>query len=173
VQDLRMIAGDEIVNDLAKGPEAYLQMWERAEGIAPTRCQPARARLGAGGIGRVRVGVSWEDQLRSAGQPNARPARVWTYCLQQRDRRPAGEVKAVFTKAGTASLVASTGPEHVIGGVGPGDRLPRGTTPFGRGVRRHGRFLLGVRNGRVRWVAVSSRSGLRTARASLKLAGLL
>jgi hypothetical protein len=29
IQDLRMIAGDQIVDDLANGAEAYLQMWER------------------------------------------------------------------------------------------------------------------------------------------------
>jgi hypothetical protein len=130
-------------------------------------------RVTAGGIGRVRVGVSWQDELRSAGQPGKRPARVWSYCLQERDKRPAGEVTAVFTQGGTASLVASTGPEHVIGRVGTGDRVPAGTKRFGAGVRRSGRFLFGVRAGRVRWVAVTSASGLRSARASLKLAGLL
>jgi hypothetical protein len=30
VEDLRVIAGPEIVADLARGAEAYLQMWERA-----------------------------------------------------------------------------------------------------------------------------------------------
>jgi microsomal dipeptidase-like Zn-dependent dipeptidase len=30
IEDLRMIAGDQIVDDLANGAEAYLQMWERA-----------------------------------------------------------------------------------------------------------------------------------------------
>ena len=39
VEDLRKQAGDEIIRDLARGPEAYLQMWERAEGI-PTGCRP-------------------------------------------------------------------------------------------------------------------------------------
>ena len=32
IEDLRMQAGDEIVDDLARGSEAYLQMWERAAG---------------------------------------------------------------------------------------------------------------------------------------------
>ena len=30
VQDLRQLAGDQIVDDLAGGAEAYLQLWERA-----------------------------------------------------------------------------------------------------------------------------------------------
>ncbi len=31
IEDMRSIAGPEIVDDLANGAEAYLQMWERAE----------------------------------------------------------------------------------------------------------------------------------------------
>jgi hypothetical protein len=31
VEDLRLIAGDQIVTDLANGAEAYLQMWGKAE----------------------------------------------------------------------------------------------------------------------------------------------
>ncbi|MEJ7720017.1 MAG: hypothetical protein WKF58_06020 [Ilumatobacteraceae bacterium] len=31
VEDLRAIAGDQIVRDLANGAEVYLQMWARAE----------------------------------------------------------------------------------------------------------------------------------------------
>ena len=30
-----MIAGQQIVDDLAQGAEAYLQMWQRAEAHAP------------------------------------------------------------------------------------------------------------------------------------------
>jgi hypothetical protein len=30
IQDLRTIAGDQIVDDMANGAEAYLQMWQRA-----------------------------------------------------------------------------------------------------------------------------------------------
>ena len=44
LEDNRHLAGDEIVRDLGRGAEAYLQMWERAEGVPPTRCQAARAR---------------------------------------------------------------------------------------------------------------------------------
>lgn len=32
IEDLRQLAGDEIVDDMANGAEAYLQMWERALG---------------------------------------------------------------------------------------------------------------------------------------------
>jgi hypothetical protein len=31
IEDLRMVAGPQIVNDMANGAEAYLRMWARAE----------------------------------------------------------------------------------------------------------------------------------------------
>ena len=34
IEDLRIIAGDQIVDDMANGAEAYLQMWARAESAA-------------------------------------------------------------------------------------------------------------------------------------------
>ena len=34
IEDLRMVAGQQIVNDMANGAEAYLQMWARAEAAA-------------------------------------------------------------------------------------------------------------------------------------------
>ncbi len=34
VEDLRVVAGPQIVEDLASGAEAYLQMWERTQAAA-------------------------------------------------------------------------------------------------------------------------------------------
>ena len=34
IEDLRMVAGQGIVDDMANGAEAYLQMWARAEDAA-------------------------------------------------------------------------------------------------------------------------------------------
>jgi hypothetical protein len=34
IEDLRMVAGPQIVNDMANGAEAYLRMWKRAETAA-------------------------------------------------------------------------------------------------------------------------------------------
>ena len=34
IEDLRQVGGDQIVDDLANGAEAYLQLWERAEAAA-------------------------------------------------------------------------------------------------------------------------------------------
>ena len=45
VEDLRMQAGNRIVRDLGRGAEAYLQMWERADGIEGVRCDRWRQRF--------------------------------------------------------------------------------------------------------------------------------
>ena len=60
VEDLRLLAGQEVVDDLGRGAEAYLQMWERAVGRAGHALRaaagprhPARPRA-ACGCGRAR-----------------------------------------------------------------------------------------------------------------------
>ncbi len=163
VEDLRKIAGDEIVKDMGRGAESYLEMWERAVGVPATRCQPARTRLRPTGVGRMGIGLSVEALLRSAGQPVKRGPRAWTYCLQERDGRPAGGVTAVLTPDGASALVVSTGPEHQALGVDTGDsatplrgrakRLGPGVlvAPAGKGAR----YVFGVRRGRVTYVGVA------------------
>ena len=54
VEDLRHLAGQQIIDDLGRGAEAYLQMWERADGI-PTGCRPATARLTKRGLAGARL----------------------------------------------------------------------------------------------------------------------
>jgi hypothetical protein len=158
VEDLRHIGGREIVDDLSRGAEAYLQMWERARGVPPTRCQPARGRTTRRGLTRVRIGASAGALLRRAGQPRTR-ARTWTWCA------PGGRISAVLTTAGRVTSVVSTAPRHTLAGAGRGDRLSRRararTKPRGRGlrVRRLGggrRAVLRLRGGKVRWVGVTS-----------------
>jgi hypothetical protein len=34
IEDLRKVAGDQIVDDMANGAEAYLQLWARAQAAA-------------------------------------------------------------------------------------------------------------------------------------------
>jgi hypothetical protein len=174
VEDLRKIAGDEIVNDMGRGAEAYLEMWERATGVPMSRCQPARTRFAAGGLGRVVLNTSNEALLRSAGQPAVRGARVWRWCVQQREGRK-GRIFAVLTPQGAAGLVASTYPQHVARKIGAGDRLSHGTRLVVRSAGGARRFVYGVRAGRVRWVAVATGTVARDRsrlRGYLKLAGL-
>ncbi len=182
IQELRNRTNDEITPDLARGAEAYLQMWERAVGVPVRRPQPARTRFTRAGLGRVRLGASPEALLRAAGQPAVRGPFVWRYGVQERENRR-GRITAVLgARGGAPVLVASTYPEHEALGVGAGDRSSalRGARRLGAGlaVRPAGggaRFVYGVRGGRVRFVAVASAATARTAaglRAVLRRAGL-
>jgi hypothetical protein len=181
IQDLRMIAGDQIVRDMARGSEAYLQTWERAEGIPLQRCRAARARFTRRGLGRIGLGLSPVRLLRRAGQPARRSGRTSRYCVSGR-RNGKAKVVAVFTRGERVGLVASTARGHRAHRIGRGARsrrLRRNTRSFGRGlrIRRAGRtrIVYRVRRGRVRYVAVASRSvakSPRRLRAYLRLAGL-
>jgi hypothetical protein len=169
IEDLRKIAGQEIIDDMGRGAEAYLQMWERGVGVPARRPQPARNRFSGRGLGRVVLGASNEALLRSAGQPAVRGARVWRYDVQEREGRK-GRIYAVLMPQGGAGLVASTYPEHKAGGIGAGARVRAR-----RALVVRGRYVYGVRGGRVRWVAVATRSLTRDARrlrGYVRLAGL-
>ena len=120
VEDLRKQAGDEIVRDLARGSEAYLQMWERAQGI-PTGCRPARARLTRKGLAGARLGAGHASLLRRAGQPKRRGARAWSYCT----RGGAGRMAVALTRGGRVALVASTSRGHRARGIRTGMRAKR------------------------------------------------
>ena len=91
-----------IVDDMARGPEAYLQMWERADGVQRPAAARRRARLTrARPHGRAdRRGAG--ALLRRAGQPKVRGARAWTYCVK---RRPDG---GGADAGGRVALVGST-----------------------------------------------------------------
>ena len=85
VEDLRMQAGDRIVRDLGRGAEAYLQMWERADGIEGVRCDRWRQRfLTSRGLPRrLQLGDKPKRVLKRAGQPVSR-TRTWRFCANGR-----------------------------------------------------------------------------------------
>ena len=168
VEDLRRLAGQEIIDDLGRGAEAYLQMWERADGI-PTGCRPASAKLTRRGLAGARLGASTASLLRRAGQPRRRGAKAWRYCLER------GKLVAALTPAGRVALVGSTAPGHKARGIRTGmkaKRARKGTKAFGRGVRKRGRYVYVVRGGRVRAVAVTTAKSRKAVRRYLKAAGL-
>jgi microsomal dipeptidase-like Zn-dependent dipeptidase len=152
IEDLRMIAGDQIVDEMSRSSEAYLQMWERAEGIrAAKECLPRRMRFSRGGLGRlpqgkVPLGAGPQRTLRSAGQPVRRPGRTWSWCVR---RQKGKRVKAVLDRSGRVGLVASKAPKHLWHAVQPGKANKR------RGLVRRGRIVYRVRGGKVRWVAAA------------------
>jgi microsomal dipeptidase-like Zn-dependent dipeptidase len=156
-EEVRKLGGPGIVSDLLRGPEAYLQMWERAVGI-PAKCVSRRGRFGRRGLGAIRLGMTPRALLESAGQP-LRRTRTWSYCVQGKGR--AGTA-AVMTPEGKVALIASTAPGHRARGIRPGDRLAklRGRAKrIGGGVwiSRLGKTRVAylVRRKRVRTVAIA------------------
>ena len=105
MQDLRKIAGKTIVQDMARGPEAYLQMWERAVGVSNDGCRQRSARKPAGVLRNLRPGASVKQVLQAAGQPHARLGDAFTYCA----KTGSGEttrVRAFFNGSGHLTRVS-------------------------------------------------------------------
>lgn len=187
VEDLRKQAGPQIVKDMAAGAEAYVEMWERADGVPRERCRSVRARFSRTGLGRAHLRATPEALLRRAGQPASRKGRVFRWCVGGRLNRKK-RVAAVFTSGGKVGLIASNAAGHstVHGRL----RVSRGTSV--RKMRHTGarrissrlyvkrlrggiKEVYGVRRGKVRYVAVASRSvgrSTRRLRAYLRLSGV-
>jgi microsomal dipeptidase-like Zn-dependent dipeptidase len=167
VEDLRMIAGDEIVRDLGRGAEAYLQMWERTEGIKPVSCPGAwrKGAIGSKGLGRkIRLGYTPRKLLERAGQP-VRRKRAWRWCAGKRRGDTKHKVAAVLTKRARVGLVLSTLRKHSAGGIrkgAPATELEQVAEPVTKRLWAQDagggrRFLYGVRGGKVKYVALASR----------------
>ena len=155
--DLRRLGGRPLVRDLWNGAEAYLEMWERANGIRTPGCFSARGAVHRKGRGPLRLGRRWPALLRAAGQPQRR-GRAWSYCV-----RGGGAEVAELTRRGTVELVGSTASHRRAGGVTVGERRA------GHGVHvrstAHGAWAYLIRAGRVAAVATASRSLSRRPRA--------
>jgi len=175
VEDLRQIAGQQIVDDLARGSEAYLQMWERADGVRGPTCRHRRLTIRPTEVGYVRMGATPEQVLRRAGQPLSRPGRAYRWCVVG---EPNARFGAVFTPAQRVGLVATTARRHTVGDLTVGDRASRlrgRTRAYGPGIRirrlrgTRARYVYGVSRGRIRFVGVASgeiaRTRARLARA--------
>ena len=170
IEDLRMQAGNRIVRDMGRGAEAYLQMWERADGIEEVRCDRWRQRfLTARGFARRlrarRPAEAGAEARRPAGEPDAHLALV-----RERPQPPEADgeegrrkqVVAVFDRRGRVALIATTLRKHRADGIRAG--MPAGARreprAFGHGSGprrgRRARFFYGV-GGRVSFVGVASR----------------
>jgi len=100
IQDLRNLAGDDIVKDLQRGPEAYLQTWERAYGVAPNACTtPSSAKPTSFFHTELPAGTGWWQTLERAGQPDRRIDQQFTYCTTT------GTVTVNFDRAGKVTTV--------------------------------------------------------------------
>jgi hypothetical protein len=151
--DLERVGGSALANDLWAGAEAYLQMWERSEGIRTPACYAAGALTRRGTAG-LRLGATWTALLRRAGQPQQR-TRAWSWCVAGAGNERAADV-AVLSRRGRVELVASTARGRSAGGVAVGARMASG-------LHVRGRRAYDLRGGRVRTVAVASRSLSRAA----------
>jgi hypothetical protein len=102
LHSLQLTAGAPLMNTMFHGAEAYLEMWERAEGVPPTRCLSAGDRLTTTGIGPLHVGQTTVQALYRAGQPVSRPGHSYRYCVSGRSGAP---VQALFNRRGRISKV--------------------------------------------------------------------
>jgi hypothetical protein len=92
--------GAAIFDDMARGAEAYLQMWERAYGIAPDSCRNPDLRKSVAAIERlVERGMSTTKVMALLGQPFERLGTTYGLCA----RTPSGATRMVridFSDAG-------------------------------------------------------------------------
>ncbi|MCX6399108.1 MAG: hypothetical protein NTX33_04150 [Propionibacteriales bacterium] len=112
VEDLRQVAekqhagdGQKIVDDMARGTEAYLQMWERTNGIAPDSCRNAGLRKSVGIVkNRVKVGMTTRSVLQAVGQPYHRRGTSYVFCAKTSNRAKV-PVKVTFSGSGKVTAL--------------------------------------------------------------------
>lgn len=159
-EEVRKTGGPRIARDLLDGPEAYLEMWERAVGVPSGPCQDRFHRFTGRGLGPLRLGLSARGLLMRAGQPLKR-TRAWTYCVNGKRNRHRS-ASAVLTPGGRVALVATNVPGQRALGIGPGAPAARlrGVAEHSGGdlwtANLHGSTVaFVVRHGRVRTVALA------------------
>jgi lysophospholipase L1-like esterase len=125
-------------------------------------CLARRPAVGSRGVGRIRIGYSRRALARRVPvQPVRRRRGAYEYCT----KHGAGRVTAVFSRGGRVELVVSTAPAAAFRRAYPTRR--RMDAGLFRSSPR-GQRLLGVRRGRVRFVAVASDRLLRNPRRLLR-----
>ncbi len=109
VEDLTKVAGgddgDAIFDDMSRGAEAYLQMWERAEGIAADSCRNPELRKSVSEVKRlVKRGMTPDEVMSAVGQPFRRLSNQFGICATAPGKDRAN-VRIVFSPAGKVSRV--------------------------------------------------------------------
>jgi microsomal dipeptidase-like Zn-dependent dipeptidase len=163
--DLDRLGGKQLGRDMWDGAEAYLEMWERADGIKTLRCHDSDEPINEFEEGPLRLGSNWKTLLRRAGQPQQRN-RAWSWCVQGKQNAHRGDV-AVLSQGGKVQLVGSTARGRSVAGVHLGTPLRRlrGTRSAGGGVRVRGRSVYVLKGGRVQGVALATRGLLSNPKA--------
>lgn len=181
LEELRLLGGQSMMTDMNRGAESYLQMWERAYGVPATHCRPAREGLTYGGVGPIRLGEPARALLFGAGQPAARPAHAYRYCVDD----GGGQAKAaVFDTGQHVAFVGTSSRGDRAGAISPGSSarsLPRVAKRLAsdlwlsRASQGGVRYVYGVGGGKVRYIAVAGGDTARSAsqlRADAHAAGL-
>jgi hypothetical protein len=152
----------------------------RGGGRGAGTCLARRSPIGPSNIGRVRLRYTRRRLRRIPVRLVRRTRRSYRFCV----KRSSGQVRAAFSPKGRVELVVTTARLHGNRGVRPGTSLralkrayPR-RRGIGRGLYRGNRRsprLIGIRKGRVRFVAVATKRLLRNRPAlkrALRRAGL-
>ena len=154
MEQLRLLAGQPIADDLMSGAEAYLQTWERSVGVPAPICLTPPRRLSHSGFGPLRLGRDAKQVLLAAGQPASRVNRSFRWCATHAKARGARRAGAavVFDESGKVAFVASTA---------SGKGKPKRARKLGRGlfVARKGPGgdrVWSYRKGRLRFTAVAA-----------------
>lgn len=113
IQDLTKVAGTTraadgtaILDDMARGPEAYLQMWERAAGIAPDSCRNPGLRKSVTTVKQlVRRGMTTTQVMYAVGQPFTRLGTTYGVCAKA-PGEPNVRVTITFSPGGRVTKVA-------------------------------------------------------------------
>ncbi len=107
IADLAKVAGASdaaaITDDMARGSEAYLQMWERAEGIAPDSCRNPSLRHPVARVSKlIHPGMSTRAVMRAVGQPYTRLGRSFGFCAKAPGKKSV-KMTVTFTARGKVS----------------------------------------------------------------------
>ena len=172
------LGGRKLLSDMWNASEAYLEMWERTNGIPGPDCRNADDGLTRKGLGQMRLGYTPERLLRRVGQPQTR-TQVWSYCVRSPENKTAN-ASAVFSPQGRVELVGSNARGIKALGIGPGTpvrSLPKRATSFGGSMKlikaRGATFLIGTSAGKVSFVALPSSTLLKNPRQLLQYVGML
>ncbi|HUP98901.1 MAG TPA: hypothetical protein VM093_00410 [Aeromicrobium sp.] len=104
IEDLRRQGGAPIADDMARGSEAYLQMWERAAGIGNDGCRQSSVRKTEATVLGIPKGTSTLDVLKRAGIPHWRLGSLYQYCTKT-SSGSLQKVRVNFDSAGKVSSV--------------------------------------------------------------------
>jgi microsomal dipeptidase-like Zn-dependent dipeptidase len=112
IEDLGRVAdaqaagdGALIEDDMARGAEAYLQMWERAEGVAPDSCRnPGLRKRVAKVDSLLHDGMTTRAVMRAVGQPYERLGSTYRFCARTPTKAKV-MVRVTFSKKGRVTAV--------------------------------------------------------------------